>query len=319
MKALLCDRYGPPDVLRLGEAETPTPADDEVLVRVVAVTVNRSDTQLLSGKPFPVRLVFGFLRPKRNIPGSDFAGEVIAVGRQVNRFAVGERVFGFRDQGSSSHAEYLSVKHDTAIAPIPEGVSFADAAASCEGPFYAQNSLRRLDLKPGQRVLVNGASGGIGTAAVQLAKHAGAYVVGVCGRHAFDVVKDRGADSVIDYTEEDFVTRDDAPYDFILDTVGNRSYLECKNRLTADGVYGSSELGPWGQNVLFSFQPRALGGRAMFPIPSDLVGCLEVSRGLLESGDYRPVLDREFSFDDIIDAYQYVVKGEKLGNVIVNM
>lgn len=320
MKTLVAGEYGGANVLRFEERSVPQPKSDELLVRVKATTVNRTDTGVLSGKPAFARLVFGLLRPKREIPGTEFAGVVEAAGQSRNDYQVGDRVFGFHDEGTLAHAEYLTVTDREAVAIIPEGISFETAAACSEGPFYATNLLKHVEVGEKSRVLINGVSGSIGSALLQLVKLKGAFVVGVCSAEAAPKLLELGADVVHDYQTTDFREVEKEPFDFIIDTVGNHSYRDCRQFLTKRGTYGSTELGSWYQNAFFAIGSKLTGlGHAIFPIPRDVKGCQRDMLELIADGKYRPLIDRNYPFEKIIDAYRYVECGKKTGNVVVNM
>lgn len=320
MKALVADAYGGPEVLKIVELDRPVPQAEEVLVKVHYTTVNRTDTGILCGEPLFARLVFGIRRPKVRIRGTEFSGEVVEVGAQVTTFAVGDRVFGFQDERGRAQAEYVAAPVDI-ISKIPDGISYEEAAPASEGPFYAQNALWSARLPDGGfRFLINGVSGSIGTAAAQLATAEGAEVVGVCGTHAMDRVRDLGLSKVIDYQKEDF---DDAlsgeQFDFFLDTVGNISYRRGRHYLSPKGVFGCTELGPGWQNVTAAMKPKALGGNAVFGIPRFHTRCRHKMVKLWSEGKYRAVIDRTYPFEEIIEAYRYVFKGKKTGNVLIKM
>ncbi|MCK5509806.1 MAG: NAD(P)-dependent alcohol dehydrogenase, partial [Desulfobacterales bacterium] len=241
MKAIVYTEYGSPDVLQLKEVEKPTPMDNEVLIKIHATTVNRTDCATIRAKPFFMRLVTGLFKPKKQIPGTEFAGEIVAVGKNVSSFKVGNKVFGFDDGGSGSHAQYLTISEDKALTTIPENITYEQAAASTEGAYYAYNFINKVNLKSGQKILVNGATGAIGSAAVQLLKYFGANVTATCGTKNMELVKSLGANKVIDYTKEDF-TKDNQKYNFVFDTVGKSSFFKCKPLLQSGGVYISSDL-----------------------------------------------------------------------------
>lgn len=318
MKALIAPHYGDADVLRFEDVPIPTPRQNEVLVRVMASTVNRSDTSILSGKPLFARIVFGLSRPKRRIPGTEFAGIVEKAGSDYPNLKPGDRVFGFHDEGAYSHAEYLVVSAREAVARIPEGISFATAAAASEGPFYALNLLKNVTCQDGSRALINGISGSIGSAMLQLLKKRGAFVVGVCSEDAAPRLLELGADRVHDYRKTDFRDVEDQPFDFILDTVGNRSYRDCRSLLADGGTYSSTELGPWSQNALYAIASKLTGRRrAIFPIPRDASGCQNKMLTAIANQQYVPLIDRVFPFDQIVDAYRYVAAGKKTGNVVI--
>lgn len=224
MKAIIQTKYGPPDVLQMKEVEKPVPRSHEVLVKVHAASVNRTDCANLRAKPFFMRLVIGLLRPRKHTPGTEFSGEIEATGIDVSTFKAGDKVFGFDDEGAMAHAQYLTI-HENKVAHLPTGVSFRQGAVSSEGAHYARNFLNKVKLRPGQKVLVNGATGAIGSAAVQLLKHEGIHVSAVCNTKNIDLVKTLGAEKIFDYQQEDF-TRDNSQYDFVFDTVGKSSFFQ---------------------------------------------------------------------------------------------
>lgn len=320
MKALVAARYGGADVLSLKELPVPRPASDEVLVRVVATTVNRTDTGILSGKPAFARLVFGLRRPKRQIPGTEFAGVVESLGSSRTDFNVGDRVFGFHDEGTSAHAEFLTVSDREAIGLIPDNVDFETAAACSEGPFYALNLLKHLTIGDGARVLINGISGGIGSAMLQLLKRHAVYVVGVCSAEAAPKIEPLGADKIYDYRTSDFRETEQQPFDVILDTVGNLRYRDMRKLLTPNGTFSSTELGPWGENAINAIGAKITGSRrAIFPIPHDVRGSQATVLELLARQQYQPLIDRRYPFEQIVDAYRFVATGQKHGNVLVTL
>ena len=319
MKAVVVPRYGPSDVLEMREVEKPSPGDDEVLVRIHASTVNRTDTSYIRGIPFFSRLFTGLLKPRRSIPGTEFSGVVEAVGDRVSSLKVGDRVFGLSEKGYGTHSEFFTISENSPIAHIPEGVSFKEAAASSEGPWYAINFINKVKIEPGQRILVNGGTGGIGSATIQLLRDRGAHVTAVCPGRYSQQVRTLGANEVIDYEEEDF-TRGDITYDFVFDTVGKSSFGSSKRILKPGGIYISSELGKWGQNVFYSLvTPIFFSKKVRFPFPADCRGSILHMKKLLEEGKYRPLIDRKFGMEEIVDAYRYVDSGEKIGNVVITV
>lgn len=318
MKAVVRTAYGPPEVVRIAEVERPTPTDREVLVRVRATTVNRTDCGFRAGKPFIVRLFSGLLRPRATTLGSEFAGVVEAVGAGVTSFAVGDGVFGFSEDRFGAHAEYLSVAEDGPLALMPANLTFDEVAPSTEGSHYALTDIRRAGVRSGHHVLVNGATGAIGSAAVQLLKDLGAVVTAVCGPEHVDLVRGLGADRVIDRTVEDF-TKDAQRYEVVFDAVGKSSFGRCKPLLKPGGIYLSTDLGPLSLNPLLALVTPLFGGRrVMFPIPPrrDREG-VQRFREMLESGAFRPVIDRHYRLDQIVEAYRYVEAGQKVGNVVL--
>jgi len=318
MKAAVHERYGPPDVVSLAEVDTPSVGDDDVFVAVRATTVNRTDCAYRAAKPFFVRALTGLVRPKRQILGTEFAGVVTAVGARVTNFAVGDRVFGYNEGPFGAHAEFVAVAAGGPVAAIPAGVSFSSAAAATEGAHYALAFIRVARTVAGQDVLVYGATGAIGSAAVQLLKHLDVTVTAVCDTATVALVKGLGADRVVDYTTTDF-TADDQRYDAVFDAVGKTTFGRCRRLLKPGGVYLSSELGPWAQNLVLPLVTFLRKSKVRFPYPKQDRRMMEYFGRLLESGEFAPVIDRHYSLDDIVAAYEYVETGRKVGNVIVDV
>jgi len=318
MKAAVHTSYGPPEVVRVSDVDKPTNKDDEVLIKVHATTVNRTDCGFRAGKPFFVRFFAGLIRPRATVLGGEFAGVVDAVGSGVTAFKVGDRVFGYSEWSWGAHAEYLSMPADGPLAAMPANVTFEEAAPSTEGSQYALSLIRAAKIQGGQDVLVYGATGAIGSAAVQLLKSLGAKVTAVCDTDNVELVRGLGADRIIDYTAEDF-TKDAQTYDVVLDAVGKSSFGRCKRLLKPRGIYLSSDLGPLAQNPVLALTTPLLGGKkVMFPIPK--MNDPETVRSfaeLIESGDFKPVIDRRYPLDKIVDAYRYVETGQKIGNVVI--
>ena len=249
--------------------------------------------------------------------GTEFAGEVEAVGAAVTLFKPGDRVFGFDDMVLSSYAQYLAIAENKGLTTIPGNIGYEQAAASCEGAHYAYNMINKTKLSSGQKVLVNGASGGIGSAAVQLLKYFGAHVVAVCNTKNLQLVKSLGADEVIDYTISDF-TKAGEKYDFIFDAVGKSSFGKCRPLLNAGGVYLSSELGWMAENIFFAiFTPLTGNKKVIFPIPKDIKGSVLFIKKLMEEGKFKTVIDRKYPLEQIADAFRYVETGQKTGNVVI--
>ena len=319
MKAIVRTIYGPPGVLQLKEVEKPAPKDNEVLIKVHAATVNRTDCGILRAKPFIIRLFTGLKNPNKQITGTDFAGEIETAGKDAASFKSGDKVFGFDDGGLSSHAEYLTLSIDKPLAIMPEGISYEQAAASLEGAHYAYNYVKKMNIYGTTKVLVYGATGAIGSSAVQFIKYFGAYVTAVCNTKNIELVKSLGADKIIDYTKEDF-TLDDQIYDYILDAVGKSTFGKCKPLLKPGGVYMSSELGPMAQNPLLALiAPIAGSKKVKFPLPFNIKESILYIKKLIEEGKFKAVIDRVYALPDTIDAYKYVETGQKTGNVIIRM
>jgi NADPH:quinone reductase-like Zn-dependent oxidoreductase len=319
MRAAVHDRYGPPEVVRVVAVDTPTAKDNELLVRVHATTVNRTDCGYRAAKPFFIRLFSGLRRPKASVLGNEFAGDVEAVGGDVTSFAVGDRVFGYVEGRFGAHAEYLTIPEDGSVATMPVNVTFEEAAAGTEGSHYALSFIRKAKVRSGQAVLVNGATGAIGSAAVQLLKSLGAEVTAVCGTENVALVKGLGADRVIDFNAEDF-TNDEQTYDAVLDAVGKSTFGRCKRLLKPGGIYLSSELGARAQNPMLALITPLFGGkRVMFAIPRDNQEIVRDLKNRLASGEFRPVIDRRYPLDQIVDAYRYVETGQKVGNVVITV
>lgn len=311
MRAAVYERYGPPEVLGIRDVPRPEPAEDDVLVHVRASTVTRTDCGLRRAWPFFVRLFTGLLRPKQTIIGMEFAGEVVAAGSEVEEFAPGDRVFGVR-QGSN--AEYVCVKASGAIARIPTEMRFEEAAAVADGGCSALSTLRQAGLKSGRRVVVYGASGSIGTAAVQIAKDKGAHVTAVCGPNALDLARSLGADEVVDYTREDYVARD-ATYDLVFDAVGKSSYRRCRRALKPDGLYMTMDGGfMWHAPFLALVSKRVKLGVARYRKED-----VQTLAAMIEAGTYRPVIDRTYPLDEVLEATRYVETGQKTGNVVLDL
>lgn len=311
--------YGSPDVLSVREAPVPEPGPGEILVRVHAATVSRTDCAVLAGTPYIFRFFVGWPRPRLTATGTDFAGEVVAAGPGVTRFSPGDRVMGFDDNGLGSHAQYVRIAERRAIAAIPDDISFEVAAASMEGAHYARNFINKVPLKRGDTVLVNGATGAIGSAAVPLLKHAGAHVTAVCAGEHRDAVAALGADRIVDYKQEPFTAQlKGETFDFVFDAVGKSSFADCRPLLRETGFYLSSELGPWAQNpVLALLAPLMRGPKVRFPVPTDVPRSLALVTGLLAQGEYTPLIDRRYTIEDVGQAFAYAASGRKIGNVLL--
>lgn len=318
MRAAVCERYGPPEVVEIKDVPDPSPADDEVLIRSVATTVNSGDARMRAlrvprGMAVPVRLALGVTKPRKPIFGFDVAGDVAAVGRAVTRFAPGERVVASRGFDFGCHAEYVAVAEDGVVATIPDGLSHRDAVALCFGGSTALHFFRLGRLAEGETVLINGASGAVGVMAVQLAKHLGAEVTAVCSGANADLVRGLGADHVVDYAREDF-TRNGQRYDVIMDTHGNAPYSRVKGSLTPGGRF-LMVIGDLWQMLAASRQKAVVSGRdndATFS--ADNVRTLV---SLAERGVLRPVVDSVLPFERIVDAHRRVDGGHKVGSLVL--
>jgi NADPH:quinone reductase-like Zn-dependent oxidoreductase len=318
MKAAVITRYGSPDVIKILDVPKPTPAAGEVLIRVHAATVNRTDCGELRAHPFFMRFFSGLRRPRRTIFGLDFAGEIEAMGAGALRFKPGDRVFGMcPSRSNGAQAEYVSVP-ERVVAAMPAAARF-DEAVVCEGAFYANAVLKRIDLKPGHKMLIYGASGAIGTALMQLAKSSGAAVTAVVATRHLELVKSLGADRAIDYTAEDF-TLIGQTFDFVVDSVGKTSYFRCRKLLKPDGTFATTDLGPWGQNLLlliWSWITRS--NRIVLPVPGRINGFVGYLKSRMEAGQFRAIIDRRYDLAAIADAYRYVETGQKVGIVVISV
>ncbi len=324
MRAAVYDRYGPPDVLRLADVERPVPKEDQVLVKVHAATVNRLDvhTREANAKSGPAvsllsRLVSGVRRPRQPILGSEFAGEVVAAGKAVSAYAVGDRIFGTTGLGFGTHAEFTSVRESGRIAHMPAGASFEEAAAVTDGFLNALTGMKVADLHKGKSILVYGASGSIGTAGVQLARHYGAEVTAVTSTNNIELVKSLGADRVIDYTQQDF-TKNGETYDVIFDAVGKHSFKRSKGSLKSGGYYLATD--GFRNLILAMWTPRFGDKKVIFQIPpKQAKQDVMFLKGLIEAGKYRAVIDRCYPLEDVIEATRYVESERKRGNVVLTI
>ncbi len=321
VKAIVCTGYGSPDVLQLREVERPVPRDNELLVRIRAASVTAADSMMRKGTPSYARMFLGLTKPKKRVPGTGFAGEIEAVGGGVRQFRIGEQVFGETGVNFGAHAEYVCVAEDGVLARKPDRVSYEEAATVCDGALTGFNFLREvIKVQKGQKVLVNGASGSLGTSAIQLAKYLGANVTAVCSTANVELVKSLGADKVIDYTKEDF-TRTGDTYDVIYDTVGKTSFQRCKKSLTQHGVYLSPVLS---LPVLFRMLLTSFTGgkKAKFsatglkPVP-ELRKLLGEATELMDAGKLHMVIDKRYPLELTAEAHRYVDTGHKKGNVVI--
>src|ERR1700694_2746396 len=318
MRAVFHDRYGPPDVLRLEEVERPVPRADEVLVKIHATTVNRSDCGVRAAKPFLIRIFFGLRRPKERILGTELAGEVEAVGAGVSKFAVGDHVFGSTEAfKSGAHAESVCVREAGPLAYKPAAMTFVEAAAGTDRAVLALVCLESGPPQVGASILVLGASGAIGPAGVRRAKHFKADVTAVCGTKNLELVKSLRADTVIDYTKEDF-TKSGQKYDVIFDAVGKLSFSRCKGSLKPGGAYVATD-GLW--NIFLALWTSRIGDKkVLFPIPPHYTKeTVLLLKELIEAGKFRAVIDRCYPLEDVVEATRYVETEQKTGNVVLTV
>ena len=319
MKAIVYEEYGPPEVLKLKEVAKPAPKDNEILVKVFATTVTSGDWRMRKASPFAARLFNGLTRPKKiTILGSELAGQVEEVGKDVRLFKSGDPVFALTGLAMGAHAEYRCFSEDGVVALKPCNLTYEEAAAVPFGATTALFFLRKGNIQSGMKVLVYGASGAVGTAAVQIAKALGAEVIGVCGTANLDLVRSLGADDVIDYTREDF-TKGGGTYDVIFDTVGKTSFSQCKRSLEMGGFYlaGATGLIKGSLQKLVTSKvgsKRVIAGIAKVK-PKDLV----YLRELIEAGKFRPVIDRRYPLKQVAEAHRYVENGHKKGNVVIRI
>ena len=320
MRAVVHDKYGGPDVLRLEDVVRPVPKDDEILIKIHATTVTRTDCAIRQAKPFVWRYFAGVFRPRRKILGIELAGEVVEIGTAVNQFKVGDHVFGMSAGNFGAHAEFICIRETAALAHKPAGMTFDEAAAVCDGAIQALASLRRADLHAGQKILIYGASGSCGTAAVQMAKYFDAHVTAVCNTKNVELVRSLGADEVIDYTQEDF-TNNGKTYDVILDAVDKHSFLRCRGSLKQGGVYIATDLGRFMvETVTFMLWTSRIGDKrlkmGMARYTKENVLFL---KEIIEAGKYRAVIDRRYPLEDVVEATRYVETQQKTGNVVLTV
>ncbi len=317
MKAAVYTQYGPPGVLQVKEVEKPIPKNNEILIRVNATAVNSGDVRLRKADPFAVRLIFGLIKPKMNILGTVFSGEVESAGKDVKKFKVGDLVFGHTDMRFGAYADYKSITEDGSLSLKPANLTHAEAAAIPFGGVTALHFIKKANIQPGQKVLIVGASGAVGSAAVQLAKSFGADVTGVCSSANIALVKSIGADKVIDYTKEDF-TQNGEIYDVIFDTVKAIPVPRSSKSLSKNGVMILSAAGM--TEMLQGLWISKTSNRKVFTgVISHSAADIAFLKGLIETGKLKPVIDKTFSLEQIAEAHAYVEKGHKKGNVIINI
>jgi NADPH:quinone reductase-like Zn-dependent oxidoreductase len=323
MKAIISTGYGSPDVLEVSEVPKPTPKDNELLIKIHASAVTRAGTMMRTGKPYMGRLFLGLTKPKHAIPGTAFAGVVEAVGKEVGLFNVGDRVFGESIVTFGTHAEYVCLPEDGIISIMPENMSFGEAAPVSDGALTSINFIKNLaKIKTGQKILINGASGSLGTSAIQLAKYYDTHVTGICSTKNVNLVLSLGADQVIDYTKEDF-TKNKEQYDIIYDTIGQLSFLACKQSLAPHGVYVSPVLGfrllfqmLW--TSVFSKKKAKFSATGMRPV-AELRKLFQELNEVIKAGKLKSIIDRRYAMEQIADAHRYIDQGHKRGNVVLKM
>lgn len=320
MKAATYHSYGPPEVVKIEAVDKPVPKDDEVLIKVNTTTVNRTDCGFRSAEYFIVRFFSGLFKPGNKILGCEFSGTIEMIGKDVIHYKPGDRVFGFNDAKFGGHAEYLLMPEKAAMAAIPTNLSIQKSAAITEGAHYALCNIRAVNIRAGQEVLVNGATGAIGSAAIQLLKFYGAIVTTVCRTEHIPIATSLGADEVVDYTIQDFTTLYKEKFDFVFDAVGKSSFGKCKPIMKKNGIYISTELGYMSQNPFFALIGLFTNGKkVMFPIPASNKTDTEFLKSLVERGVFTPLIDRTYTLDEIAEAYSYVETGQKIGNVLIQV
>jgi len=322
MQAAVSEQYGPPETVKIASVPIPEHTDDELLIRVHYSTVNRTDCGFLRAEPFIVRFFSGLIKPKSTILGCEFSGEVMAIGKAVTDYDVGDRVFGFKDDdhGFGGHAQYTAMPQSAMMAKIPERLSYEEAAAGLEGAHYAMFGIRSTQIGKGHRVLINGATGAIGSAALQIIHAMGAQITAVCAKPHAEKITSLGAINVIDYLSEDF-TQLDEQFDVVFDAVGKSTFGQCKRLLKERGIYMSTELGPFCQNpILALLTPLFSKKNVHFPIPyTNARKDADYLATLMQDNQYKPLIDRTYPLDEIQEAYRYVESGEKIGNVLIKL
>lgn len=319
MQAALRYQYGSPDRILITDYPKPVPKKNEILIRIKATTVNRTDCGVLSGTPYIFRFFVGWPKPRTPILGTDFAGVVEELGEMVTKFKVGDKVWGFDDNGLPSQAEFMAYREDGNLMIIPEGISYQEAAASAEAAHYAVNFLKKVTFTPTSRVMLNGATGGIGSAMVQILLHEGREVTATASSQHVSLIQKLGVRKVIAYDKEEFTKLPDQ-FDMVLDAVGKSTFSKCKPILRENGVYLSSELGDGIENLYLPLITAIRGGkRVIFPLPTDIKASLSYIQELLIAGSFRPLLDRSYPLERAKEAYTYVAAGRKIGNIILDV
>jgi NADPH:quinone reductase-like Zn-dependent oxidoreductase len=319
MKAIVYSKYGPPEVLQIKEVEKPVPKDNEILIKIFATTVTSGDCRMRKADPFAIRFFNGLTRPKKTtILGNEFSGEIEEVGKNVKLFRKGDQVFGQAGMSLGTNAEYICLSEDGTVDIKPANLTFEEAAVIPFGGNTALHFLRKGDIRNGQKVLIYGASGSLGTAAIQLARYFGAEVIGVCSTANIELVKSLGADKVIDYTKENF-TQNGQSYDIIFDTTGKSPFSGCLKSLKQNGIYLRAVHMTLSSNIRGLWTSMTSSKKVIGGVATELKENLVFLRELIEAGRLKPVLDRRYPFEQIAEAHRYVDKGHKKGNVAVTV
>jgi NADPH:quinone reductase-like Zn-dependent oxidoreductase len=319
MKAAVYTQYGSPEVLKIMDIDKPSPKPNEVLIKVYASTVNRTDTGFRSAIYVISRLFSGLFKPKLQVLGSEFSGIIEEVGTEVTLFSVGQKVFGFNDATFGAYAEYLVLNEKSTMATVPNNIDLHEAAAILEGSHYALCDIKAAKVRAGQKILVNGATGAIGSSAIQILKSMGTEITAVCATQYQELAKNLGAHKVIDYMKEDF-TKINEEFDLVFDAVGKSSFSKCKPILKKDGIYISTELGKNSANIFLAlFTPWFSNKKVLFPLPTINMEDVNYIKKLVENNEFKPVIDRTYKLDQVVEAHTYVDSGQKIGNVILKI
>jgi NADPH:quinone reductase-like Zn-dependent oxidoreductase len=319
MKAAVYKQYGSPEVLKIMDIDKPSPKPNEVLIKVYASTVNRTDTGFRSAIYVISRLFSGLFKPKLQVLGSEFSGIIEEVGTEVTLFSVGQKVFGFNDATFGAYAEYLVLNEKSTMATVPNNIDLHEAAAILEGSHYALCDIKAAKVRAGQKILVNGATGAIGSSAIQILKSMGTEITAVCATQYQELAKNLGAHKVIDYMKEDF-TKINEEFDLVFDAVGKSSFSKCKPILKKDGIYISTELGKNSANIFLAlFTPWFSNKKVLFPLPTINMEDVNYIKKLVENNEFKPVIDRTYKLDQVVEAHTYVDSGQKIGNVILKI
>jgi len=319
VKAAVYKKYGPPEVVQIAEIPKPVPKENEILIQVHTATVNRTDCGFRSAEYVISRLFSGLWNPKLPVLGNEFCGEISAIGKNVKLFKTGDRVFGYNDKTFGAHAEYLLMDENAAVATVPENLDFATCAALTEGAHYALRDIRAAKITGGQNIMVYGATGAIGSAAVQILKAMGNFVVAVCNSQNVELIRALGVDIVVDYQKEDF-TKLQHRFHFIFDSVGKTSFGACKPLLLEKGIYISTELGKNWQNIFLALITPLFGGKkVLFPIPTCTKDDILYIKDLAEKGKFKPLIDSEYPLENIVEAYKHAESGTKVGNILLHV